>query len=150
MSEENKALARRVSEEIYDSRGNLDVVDEIYAPNAVAHDPNSPEEIRGFGPIKQLASMFRSAFPDMQVIVEDQIAEGDKVVTRYTVSGTHQGELMGIPPTGNRMEQITGIYMSRISGGKIVEEWYNYDVLGLMQQLGVIPPPGQGAGQATG
>jgi steroid delta-isomerase-like uncharacterized protein len=142
MSEESKAIARRTSDELY-SRGNLDVVDEIYAPNAVAHDPNSPEEIRGPEGIKQLASMFRSAFPDMQVTVEDQIAEGDKVVTRYTVRGTHQGELMGIPPTGNRMEEITGIYMSRISGGKIVEEWYNYDALGMMQQLGVIPAPGQ-------
>jgi steroid delta-isomerase-like uncharacterized protein len=142
MSEESKAIARRTSDELY-SRGNLDVVDEIYAPNAVAHDPNSPEEIRGPEAIKQLASMFRSAFPDMQVTVEDQIAEGDKVVTRYTVRGTHQGELMGIPPTGNRMEQITGIYMSRISGGKIVEEWYNYDALGMMQQLGLVPASGQ-------
>jgi len=142
MSEENKALARRVSEELYNSRGNPDATDEIYAPDFVAHDPNSPEEIRGPEGVKQLASAFRSAFPDMQSTVEDQIAEGDKVVTRYTFSGTHQGELMGIPPTGNRV-QMTGIYMSRISGGKIVEEWYNYDVLGLMQQLGVIPPPDQ-------
>ena len=141
-AEENKALARRVSEEIYSSGGNVDVADEIYAPDFVGHDPSSPEEIRGPEGVKQFASAFRSAFPDMQSTVEDQIAEGDKVVTRYTSSGTHQGELMGIPPTGNPVE-MTGIYMSRISGGKLVEEWYNPDILGLMQQLGVIPPPGQ-------
>src|SRR5918995_1139720 len=73
---------------------------------------------------------------------EYQIAEGDKVVTRYTFIGTHQGEFLGIPPTGNRV-QMTGMYLSHISGGKIVEEWNIYDLLGLMQQLGVSPAPGQ-------
>lgn len=97
-TEENKALTRRVSEELYSSRGNPDAAGEIYAPDFVAHNPNSPEEIHGPEGVKQLASAFRSAFPDMQSTVEDQIAEGDKVVTRYTFSGTHQGELMGIPP----------------------------------------------------
>jgi steroid delta-isomerase-like uncharacterized protein len=120
----------------------LDAADDIYAPDVVAHDPNSPEEINGPEGVKHFASAFRSAFPDGQSTVEDQIAEGDKVVTRYTFSGTHQGEFMGIPPTGNRV-QMTGVYVSRISGEKIVEEWNNYDLLGLMQQLGVIPAPGQ-------
>src|SRR5215212_8826801 len=142
MSEENKALARRVSGELYSSRGTLDAADDIYAPDVVAHDPNSPEELHGPEGVKHFASAFRSAFPDRQSTVEDQIAEGEKVVTRYTFSGTHQGELMAIPPTGKRVE-MTGIYMSRISGRKLVEEWYNPDILGLMQQLGAIPPPGQ-------
>ena len=142
MSEENKALARRVSGELYSSRGTLDAADDIYAPDVVFHDPNSPEELHGPEGVKHFASAFRSAFPDRQSTVEDQIAEGDKVVTRYTFSGTHQGELMGIPPTGNRV-QMAGMYMSRISGGKIVEEWNIYDLLGLMQQLGATPAPGQ-------
>ena len=130
MSEENKALARRVSGELYNSRGTLDAADDIYAPDVVAHDPNSPGDMHGPEGVKHFASGFR-AFPDRQSTVEDQIAEGDKVVTRYTFSGTHQGEFLGIPPTGNRV-QMTGMYMSRISGGKIVEEWNNYDLLGLM------------------
>lgn len=140
-TEENKAIARRLSEEVY-SRGNLDVADEIYAPGFVGHDPNSPGEMRGSEGVKQLASAYRGAFPDLQVTVEDQVTEGDKVATRWRARGTHQGELMGILPTGNRVE-MTGINFSRVSGGKIVEEWYNYDALGLMQQLGVVPPPEQ-------
>lgn len=142
MSEENKALARRVSGELYNSGGTLDAADDIYAPDVVAHDPNSPGDMHGPEGVKHFASAFGSAFPDRQSTVEDQIAEGDKVVTRYTFSGTHQGEFLGIPPTGNRV-QMTGMYLSRISGGKIVEEWNIYDLLGLMQQLGVSPAPGQ-------
>ena len=84
--------------------------------------------------------MLRAAFPDLQYTVEDQIAEGDKVVTRYTASGTHRGELMSIVPTGSRVE-ITGISITRIEDGKIEEIWENYDALGMMRQLGVIPSP---------
>jgi steroid delta-isomerase-like uncharacterized protein len=140
-TEENKILARRLSEEVY-SRGNLDAADEIYAPDFVGHDPNSPEEMRSPEGVKQLAGAYRNAFPDLQVTIEDQVAEGDEVATRWRARGTHQGEMMGIAPTGNRVE-MTGINFSRIAEGKIVEEWYNYDALGLMQQLGVVPPPGQ-------
>ena len=92
--------------------------------------------------MKQYVSMYRSAFPDLQQTIEDQIAEGEKVATRLTGRGTHQGELMGIPPTGNRVE-APGIVINRISGGKIAESWANYDAMGMMQQLGVIPAPGQ-------
>ncbi len=148
MSEENKALARRLVEELY-SQGKLDIVDELFDSNYVGHDPASPQEIRGPEGVKQFASMYRNAFSDVQVTVEDQIAEGDKVVTRWRGSGIHQGEFMGIPPTGNRAE-LTGITISRFANGKIVEDWTNSDTLGMLQQLGVIPPPGQGAGQATG
>ena len=84
--------------------------------------------------------MMRAAFPDLQYTVEDQIAEGDKVVTRYTASGTHRGELMGIAPTGSRVE-ITGISITRVEDGKIEEIWETHDALGMMRQLGVIPSP---------
>jgi steroid delta-isomerase-like uncharacterized protein len=138
-AEENKAIARRADEELFD-RGNLDVADELFAPNFVYHDPASGEDWRGPESVKQFAAMMRVAFPDLRYTVEDQIAEGDKVATRYTANGTHQGELMGIAPTGNRVE-ITGISITRIEDGKIEEIWENYDTLGMMQQLGVIPSP---------
>ena len=143
MSEENKAILRRVTDEVF-TQGNLDVVDELFAPSYVLHDPGVPGgELRGIESFKQQwVSMFRTAFPDLQLSVEDQVAEGDKVVTRYTGRGTHQGELMGIPPTGNEVV-VSGTIMSRVSDGKIEEEWNNFDALGMMQQLGVIPPPGQ-------
>jgi steroid delta-isomerase-like uncharacterized protein len=141
MSEENKALVRRSFEEVF-NQGNLDAVEEIFAPDYVLHDPTSPEEIRGTEGIRGYVSMYRTAFPDLQQDIEDQFAEGEKVATRLIGRGTHQGELLGIPPTGNRVEAV-GIVINRISGGKIAESWANYDALGMMQQLGVIPPPGQ-------
>ncbi len=118
-------------------------MDELFSPNYVLHDPGIPGgELRGTESFKQKwVSMFRTAFPDLQLSVEDQVAEGDKVVTRYTGRGTHQGELMGLPPTNNEAV-VSGIIVSRVSGGRIEEEWNNFDALGMMQQLGVIPPPG--------
>ena len=142
-AEENKAVARREIEELY-ARGNLDAAEEIYAPNYVGHDPTTGD-IRGIEGAKQFAATFRQAFPDLQPTVEDQVAEGDKVVTRFSARGTHQGETEEFgPPTGNRME-ITGISIERISEGKVVESWDNYDALGMMQQLGHIPSPEQQA-----
>jgi steroid delta-isomerase-like uncharacterized protein len=144
MSEENKAILRRVTDEVF-GQGNLDLVDELFAADYVLHDPGIPGgELRGPEDFKQRwVSMFRTAYPDLQLSVEDQIAEGDKVVARYTGRGTHQGELMGIPPTGNEVS-VGGIIISRVSGGRVEEEWNSFDALGMMQQLGVIPPPGQG------
>ena len=96
---ENKATARRVPDEVF-SQGNLSVVDELFAPDYVLHDPGIlREELRGLEAFKeQWVSMFRTAFPDLRIVIEDQVAEGDKVATRYTGTGTHQGELMGSPP----------------------------------------------------
>jgi steroid delta-isomerase-like uncharacterized protein len=144
VSEENKAILRRVNDEVF-SQGNLDLVDELFSASYVLHDPGIPGgELRGTESFKQQwVSMFRTAFPDLQLSIEDQVAEGDKVVTRYTGRGTHQGELMGIPPTNNEAV-VSGIIVSRVSGGRIEEEWNSFDALGMMQQLGVIPPPGQG------
>ena len=145
MSEENKALARRFLKEAF-NEGNLGVVDEIIASDYVLHDPASPEgELRGPEGVKGFVQMYRSAYPDTDITVEDQIAEGDDVVTRWRARGTHQGELLGIPPSGNRVE-VTGITIDRFSGGKFVESWTNYDALGLMQQIGAIPEPGAQAG----
>jgi predicted ester cyclase len=140
MSEENKAIARRVLEAVFSGQGNLDVADELFAPNYVGHDPASPGDIRGPEGAKEFAGMYRSAFPDVQMSVEDQVAEGEKVVTRWIASGTHLGEIMGIAPSGNRVT-VTGTSIERIVDGKIVETWDNYDALGMMQQIGAIPSP---------
>ena len=138
MSEENKAVARREIEELF-GRGNLDAAEEIYAPNYVGHEPTFGD-VHGVEGAKQFAATYRQAFPDIQTTMEDQVAEGDKVVTRFTSRGTHQGESEDFgPPTGNRIE-VTGITIERFSEeGKIVEDWTNFDALGLMQQLGLVP-----------
>ena len=133
MSEENKALARR-SWEILE---NLDAIEEIYAPDVVWHEPD--RDIHGTQEAKQFIYLYKSAFPDMNVTVEDVVAEGDKVVTRVSIRGTHQGETEEFgPPTGRQIEG-TLITISRIEGGKIVEDWDAYDNLSAMQQLGLAP-----------
>jgi steroid delta-isomerase-like uncharacterized protein len=137
MLEENKALARRFAEDILNP-GNVDTVEEVYSPDYVGHDPAMPEDVRGAEGAKEFYGMYINAFPDAEITIEDQVAEGDKVVTRWTARGTHQGELLGVPPSGNRVE-VTGITVSGIEGGKIVEEWDNYDALGMMQQIGAVP-----------
>jgi len=139
-AEENKALVRRIWEEVW-NKGNLSAIDELFAPTYVAHDPANPG-VQGRDGVRQLVTMYRSAFPDLQFTVEDQIAEGDMVATRYTARGTHKGELQGIPATG-KQAAVPGIMISRIVGGQDREEWVNYDALGLMQQLGVIPQMAQ-------
>jgi steroid delta-isomerase-like uncharacterized protein len=138
MSEENKSIARRVLEEVFSGQGDLEVADELFAPNFVGHDPASPEDIRGPDGVKQFAGMYRNAFPDVQMSVEDQVAEGDMVVTRWIASGTHQGDFMGIAPTRNRVT-VAGTSIERVVDGKIEETWDNYDALGMMQQIGAIP-----------
>jgi steroid delta-isomerase-like uncharacterized protein len=140
MSEENKAIARRALEEVWSGQGDLDAADELYAPNYVDHDPASPEDIRGPEGAKEFASLYRNAFPDNRYSVEDQVAEGDMVVTRWIGSGTHQGEIMSIAPTGNRVT-MAGTSVERIVDGKIEETWDNYDAMGMMQQIGAIPSP---------
>jgi steroid delta-isomerase-like uncharacterized protein len=136
-AEENKAVARREIEELY-AQGNLDAAEEIFAPNYVGHDPTSGD-IRGIEGAKQFAATYRQAFPDLQPTVEDQVAEGEKVVTRFSARGTHQGETEEFgPPTGKWME-ITGITIERFAEGKIVEDWTHYDALGLLRQLGLVP-----------
>jgi steroid delta-isomerase-like uncharacterized protein len=139
-TEEHKALARRELEEIFVAEGNLEAAEEIYAPNYISHQPAGDEDIRGVEAIKQFAAGMREAFPDLEITIEDQIAEGDKVVTRFRTRGTHQGELWGMPPTGKEVE-VTSVSTNRIEGGKIAEHWTSADRLGMMQQLGVIEQP---------
>ena len=135
-AEENKANARRFYDEVC-NKGNLDLLDELADPNTVAHQADG-NDIRGHEALKQFVKMYYTAFPDLRFTVEDQVAEGDKVVTRWLAEGTHNGELMGIAPTGKHVAGVTGISIDRYSGGKFVESWRNWDTLGLMQQLGVI------------
>jgi steroid delta-isomerase-like uncharacterized protein len=137
MSEHNKTISRRAVEEPF-NKGNLDVVDELGAPSFVNHDPSSPEDIRGVEGFKEFINTYRSAFPDLRVTIEDQIAEGDKVVSRWSARGTQKGELQGMPPS-NKQATVTGISIDRLEGGKIVESWNNWDTLGMLQQLGAIP-----------
>jgi steroid delta-isomerase-like uncharacterized protein len=133
MSEENKALARR-SWEIVD---NLDAIEEIYSPNGVWHEPD--QEVRGIDEARQFVTTYKAALPDLNITVEDVVGEGDKAVTRWTVRGTHQGEVEEFgPPTGRQVE-LKGITIHRIDGGKIVEEWEAYDNLSILQQLGLVP-----------
>ena len=136
MSAENKAIARRSIEEIF-NKGNLAVADELIAANAVTHDPADPNAGRGPQAAKEQATMYRTAFPDLHVTIDEMIAEGDKVVTRWTARGTHKGDLMGIAPTGKQVT-ITGITIDRMTGGKAEEGWTNWDTMGMMQQLGVV------------
>lgn len=141
MSEENKAIVRRLFEEAW-NQGKGEVIDEVIAVDHVDHysPPGFPPGVEGF---KQQLTMYRTAFPDIHFTIEDQVTEGDKVVTRWTARGTHQGELMGILAT-NKEATVTGIQIDRLAGGKIVEHWGIFDQLGLMQQLGVVPTMGEG------
>jgi steroid delta-isomerase-like uncharacterized protein len=141
VSEDNKALVRRYFEQIWD-KGNIDAADEFFTTDFVRHGPAATEgEVRGLEAFKQLVTLYRTAFPDFRVPIEDLVAEGDKVVVRWTARGTHQGELLGNAPSGNRVD-LPGILIDRFSsGGKIEEQWIDYDTLGFMQQIGAIPQP---------
>jgi steroid delta-isomerase-like uncharacterized protein len=136
--EQNKAIARRTTEEIW-GKGNLALIDELFAPNFVDHNP-----MPGFAPdregLKQSVVGMRAAFPDLHSQVEDLVAEENKVVVRFSGRGTHTGELMGIPPTG-KVVTLAGIEISRIVDGKIVEAWSQLDSMSMMVQLGVVSLP---------
>jgi steroid delta-isomerase-like uncharacterized protein len=134
--EENKALVRRCIEEV--DKGNWAIFDELLVRDYVYHQPGRPKPLTR-EESEQFMRSVRAAFPDGRVTIEDMIAEGDKVVTRYTSCGTHKGEFMGIPATGKKVA-LTGIVISRIAKGKIAEEWEEFDALGFMVQLGAIPP----------
>ena len=135
--EENKAIARRFVQ-VW-GKGDLGVIDELASPSLSVYYPSFPQAIKGGEAFKTLLKEFRSAFTDSNLDTEEEIAEGDKVVTRYTSRGTHKGEFMGIPATGKEVVS-TGIVISRIAEGKIAEDWEEFDGIGYLQQLGVIPP----------
>jgi steroid delta-isomerase-like uncharacterized protein len=138
MSEQNKALARRFLDEVF-NQGRLHVVDEVTSPNATFHDPSVPGgTYKGLEGQKQFVQIYRNAFPDLHIKIDDQIAEGEQVCTRWTATGTHKGEMMGILPT-DKHTTVSGIDITRFENGKVVEAWVCYDMLGMLQQLGVVP-----------
>ena len=136
-TEQNKAIVHRFFENF-----STTTVDELFVPNYAHHDPGLPPELQhGRDAYKQLVTMFRTGFPDIKMTVEDLVAEGEEVVARWTWHGTNQGEFQGMPPTG---KQVTGsgISIHRIADRKIAEAWVNFDTLGTLQQLGIIPAMG--------
>jgi steroid delta-isomerase-like uncharacterized protein len=139
-TEQNKANVRRFFEEVW-NKGNLDVIDELVAANHVDHDA-PPGIAPGSEGQKQFVTMYRNAFPDVHIHIEDQVAEGDRVVTRWSAHGTNTGSLFGMPATG-KAATVTGTVINRWENDKNVESWNAFDQLGMLQQLGVIPTPGQ-------
>jgi steroid delta-isomerase-like uncharacterized protein len=138
MSEQNKAFTKRGIEEVW-NQGKLEVIHELVAANCVFNDPSIPGgKVTGPEGYKQLVQIYRTAFPDLHITINDQIAEGDKLVTRWTATGTHKGDFMGIAPTG-KFSTVTGIAIDHYQSGKLVEGWQSADNLGMLQQLGVVP-----------
>ena len=137
----NKAIARRWCDELW-GKGNLAVADEIVAPGYVRHDPGDPFAAEGPEDVRRLVRTVRDAVADFHITVEDVIAEGDKVVVRYTAASTDTRGLLGRPPTG-KLVHATAIQIFRVAAGQIVESWTNRDDLGMLRQLGVAPEPGQ-------
>ena len=130
--EQNKVIARQH----YENTANLQAAFALVSPDVAFHAiPGLPPTFEGW---YQAHTMFLTAFPDLEINIEDEVGEGDKVVTRWTIQGTHQGELMGMPATGKRVS-VGGISTDRIANGKVVEHWAEIDMLGMMQQLGVAP-----------
>jgi steroid delta-isomerase-like uncharacterized protein len=136
--QENKDLVQRVVDTI--NEGKLSQAKELYTSDFVNHDPSAPT-VRDREALMQTLAVWGTGFPDARATIEEMVAEGDKVAKRWTYRGTHSGEFMGIPATGKEIS-MTAITIYRISGGKVAECWWNYDSLGVMQQLGVIPPLG--------
>lgn len=136
IEEENKAIIRRNMEEVY-NKGDISVLDEIMSPDIVIH--SGLGEIKGSETYKQVHSQTRKAFPDFHFTIDDMVAEGDMVAVRLTLTGTHKGEFMGIPPTGKKIKGDWALFY-RFAGGKEVEVWEYTDSLAFFQQLGVSPP----------
>jgi steroid delta-isomerase-like uncharacterized protein len=134
MSEQNKVIARRLLDALWNQQ-DFAVVDDLLAAD---YDGHSSTVINGPDGAKAFVPEIQSAFPDFQMIFEDQIAEDDKIVTRWTATGTHNGEFQGMPPTGNNVT-LTGITIFRIVDGKIRDGWTHEDLLGFMRQIGAIP-----------
>jgi steroid delta-isomerase-like uncharacterized protein len=131
------AIARAFFDEVF-SHGDLDLVDELFAPDYVGHPSGPEQELRGPQGVKEYIGRLRDGVPDLTLTIEDQVADGDKVATRWTARGTHDGQLLGAAPTG-RTATVTGITIQRLGAGRIVEGWTSWDMLGLLQQLGIAP-----------
>ncbi len=134
-TQENKEVVRRLHDEL--NRKNLAALDGLIAPTFVHRNPADPSMAKGPAGMRALYEKWLAAFPDGEQRVEDQIAEGDKVVTRWSFRGTHKGELFGVAPTGKTVE-FTGIFIDRVADGKLVEHWDEADIMGVMEQLGAV------------
>lgn len=139
MSEGNKAVVRRFIEEVW-NQGNLDAIGEFLSEDHIDHDPSQADSPGGLAAAREFIVSYRTAFPDARIDMGELIAEGDLVAGSWVATGTHQGDLMGIPPTGKPIH-ITGIGIDRVVDGRIVESWSNWDALGMLGQLGVAPAP---------
>lgn len=138
-TDQNKALCRRCHDEVF-NQGKLNVADEIIAPDFIWYGPGLPPDMpRGPDGVKIFATLLRTAFPDLKLATEASIAEGDSVVNRWIFRGTHKGAIMGILPTGKKVK-ITGVDIFRVRANKIIENRQEWDLLGLLQQLGAAPP----------
>ena len=136
MSEQNKAIVRRLFEELW-NQGNLSMADQLFTPNYTDHDSSSPDFGHGPESERKRVTLYRNAFPDLRLTIEDLIAEGDTVMARWSCHGTHKGDLNGIAPTGKQFT-ISGVTVARLLNGKLAESHVNWDALGMMQQLGVV------------
>jgi len=139
--EQNNAIAEKFFESVW-SKGDFRVLDTLISPDAIDHSTvgGKPKMEKGSASFRAIVSMFRSAMPDIQLTIDDEVYVGDKVVHRWTLTGTDTGGVMGMPPSGKKLS-FTGTTIVRMEDGKIVERWANVDELGLLQQLGVVPPP---------
>ncbi len=144
MPDDNKAIARRSIEEVWNQR-NLAAIPQLFAADHVHHDPNTTDIAPGLDGLRQLVNLYTSAFPDVKLTIQDIFDRDDRVVVRWTAKGTHRGELRGIAPTGKEIT-TTGVDILRIQSGKIAETWVQWDALGLMQQIGAVRLIAQAAG----
>ena len=135
-----REIVKRLIEGAYE--GDYALIDEFVAPAYVGHDPAQPEPASGPAGFKQNVEKYRTAFEDARITVDAQVAEGDMVATRWTGRGTHTGEIAGMPATGKQVT-VSGITIARFEGGQIVEDWSNWDTLGMLIQLGAVPAPTQ-------
>jgi len=141
MAAQTAERSRRIFEDVW-NRKNLNAIDDLISADYIHHDANSPAA-SGIDGYKQFVNYYMNAFPDAHFTIDDAFTDGQSEVTRWTVVGTHEGELAGIPRTGRRFS-VTGISIARIANGKIIESWNNWDALGLMQQLGVVSAETEG------
>ncbi len=137
MSEANKRVVRRLIEELW-NQGDASVAEQLFTPNYTHHDASTPDFGRGPQSEVKRMNLYRGAFPDLRVTIENIISESDTVMARWSCHATHKGDLTGIAPTGKTID-ITGMSIVRLSAGKMAEGWVQWDALGMLQQLGVVP-----------
>ena len=146
VSTDSTALVQRFIEELINTN-QLALADELFTPSYVDHTPGAPPVVPGPEGVRQTVTVFRTAFPDMHYTIEDLFGAGDRVAVRWTARGTNTGSLMGLPPTGKAVA-VSAVYIFRSEGGRLAEAWGDFDALGMQQQLGLLPNPGQAAAQS--